>query len=143
MGKYWTSIQHLTREREKRANGRERWIRENGPCANCGSTNNLEIDHVDKNSKDPRLRRRRSLSSIWSWSEENRATELAKCQVLCHDCHTEKSYRERGYQHAQHGTRSMYEKGCRCAQCKRAMADYSAQRRKKKLMEKYLNADSV
>lgn len=62
-------------------------------CAFCGSTENLELDHIDPTTKDPYLRRK-SNHFIWRWSEERRNAELAKCQVLCHPCHVEKSRRE-------------------------------------------------
>lgn len=52
-------------------------------CAICGSTVDLEIDHIDQNHK--------SSHRIWSWSQERRAVELAKCQVLCGLHHKEKT----------------------------------------------------
>lgn len=27
---------------------------------------------------------------VWSWAEARREAELAKCQILCHDCHVAK-----------------------------------------------------
>lgn len=54
-----------------------------GKCKKCGNTENLEFDHIDRNSK---------LShSIWSWSYERRKAELDKCQLLCYSCHLTKS----------------------------------------------------
>lgn len=52
-------------------------------CAVCGRTDKLEIDHIDPETKVSH--------SIWSWSEKRRAEELAKCQILCGDCHQRKS----------------------------------------------------
>lgn len=69
------------------ANRRREWIDANGPCAKCGSSDRLEVDHINPEEKDlhPRL--------IWSLSPQNprRIAELAKCQVLCHACHKAKS----------------------------------------------------
>ena len=60
---------------------RDKWIQENGPCCKCGSWEQLEIDHIDPNTKEI------SIAKIWSFSEARRLTELAKCQVLCERCH--------------------------------------------------------
>ncbi len=52
-------------------------------CVECGSIENLELDHINSSTKVSH--------NIWSWSEERRDVELAKCQVLCHDCHKKKT----------------------------------------------------
>ncbi len=52
-------------------------------CALCGSTEGLELDHIDPSTKIS--------SHVWFWSEDRRRAELAKCQALCHSCHKEKS----------------------------------------------------
>lgn len=52
-------------------------------CAKCGSTEKLELGHVDPTQKVDH--------KIWSWRVSRREAELAKCQVLCADCHTEKT----------------------------------------------------
>jgi len=52
-------------------------------CVKCGSTEQLEIDHVDA--------KRKVHHTIWSWSKARREKELAKCQVLCRKHHKEKS----------------------------------------------------
>ena len=59
------------------------WLEENGPCARCGANENLEVDHIDPLTKVSH--------NVWTWAEEKRLEELAKCQVLCHNCHVEKS----------------------------------------------------
>lgn len=62
---------------------RSNWIAENGPCTDCGTWDDLEIDHIDARTKvDHR---------IWSWSVERRETELAKCVVRCDPCHRRKT----------------------------------------------------
>jgi hypothetical protein len=66
-------------QREWMARRRQEWFDENGPCVWCGSEDDLEIDHIDPMIKEN--------NSVWSWSEERRKAELAKCRVLCHDCH--------------------------------------------------------
>lgn len=64
-------------------NRRKKWLSENGPCIKCGSWEKLEIDHIDRTQKWSH--------KIWSYSEEKRLLELAKCQVLCSDCHKKKT----------------------------------------------------
>jgi 5-methylcytosine-specific restriction endonuclease McrA len=101
---------------------RQAWFDENGPCVKCGSTNNLEADHIDPKTKlyFPRV--------LWSMSDKNpkKISELAKLQVLCEDCHREKS--NAGLATSQHG-RTMYENyGCRCDICKEAKRRNNAKR---------------
>jgi 5-methylcytosine-specific restriction endonuclease McrA len=65
-----------------------------GKCAICGSTENLEVDHIDPATKDPRIKGNGTGGFPWSWSWIWIEAELAKCQALCSDCHQEKSSRE-------------------------------------------------
>jgi len=65
---------------------RRQWLKENGPCVECGSWERLEVDH-----RDPRTK---TSHNIWSWSDAKRIAELAKCQVLCRSCHKRKSANE-------------------------------------------------
>lgn len=62
---------------------RQKWIDANGPCKACGSSENLEVDHVDPI--------RKVSHRIWSWTAERREKELRKCQVLCRPCHRKKT----------------------------------------------------
>jgi 5-methylcytosine-specific restriction endonuclease McrA len=103
-------------------NRRQEWVNEHGPCVKCGSTHNLEIDHIDPTLKtlDP--------SRLWSLSLTNpiRIAELEKCQVLCEQCHLEKTKEQ--FKTKEHG-RQMYEKyGCRCDVCKAAKSKHNAKR---------------
>jgi len=52
-------------------------------CVKCGSSKDLELDHINPSTKISHC--------VWSWSEPRRLAELAKCQVLCHPCHVVKS----------------------------------------------------
>lgn len=52
-------------------------------CLWCGSTEKLELDHIDPSTK--------IANAIWSWSEPRRLAEISKCQILCHNCHLKKT----------------------------------------------------
>src|SRR5699024_9816637 len=60
----------------------------NGPCNKCGSYKDLEVDHINPEEKNMESR------SIWTRREEIRDNELSKCQVLCRDCHIDKTKKE-------------------------------------------------
>jgi hypothetical protein len=94
-------------------NRRLKWLQENGPCAECGSWEKLEVDHINPETKIDH--------KVWSWSQERRDIELAKCQVLCNYCHLRKSLPERNSAPASHGTQYYYDKfKCRCISCTKA-----------------------
>lgn len=105
---------------------REQWINDNGPCARCGSTENLEVDHIVPREITGAM----ASAAIWSRSSAVRAVELEKCQVLCAVCHDEKTIEDNGG--LRHGT-SRYDKGCRCGSCRKAhsekMKDYHKRRK--------------
>lgn len=56
-----------------------------GVCKGCGTTKNLQFDHVDRYSKRYPIA---SMLSGCSW--DNIMSELVKCQLLCHPCHVAK-----------------------------------------------------
>jgi 5-methylcytosine-specific restriction endonuclease McrA len=66
---------------------RQQWLEANGPCALCGGTTSLQVDHLDPAKKVSH--------NVWSWSEPRRLAELTKCRVLCSECHKKKSETER------------------------------------------------
>lgn len=73
-------------QREWMKRRRDEWIAQNGPCAQCGSQDRLQVDHLDPALK---LSHR-----VWSWAKEKREAELAKCQVLCCSCHHAKTVQQ-------------------------------------------------
>ncbi len=91
------ALQYVKRYRQTL---RDLWLIDNGPCRECGSWDDLEIDHIDPSTKDPRLF---NGGSIWNWSAERRSEELAKCQVLCCDCHMAKTVAARRKTHCPKG----------------------------------------
>jgi 5-methylcytosine-specific restriction endonuclease McrA len=61
-------------------------------CVRCGSVEKLRLDHIDAKTKV-----RRMDHAIWSWSLERREAEIAKCQVLCEECHKLKTAENNEY----------------------------------------------
>lgn len=109
-------------QRRRLAARRRAWLEVNGPCVQCGSTVNLEVDHIDPATKVDH--------KVWSWRRERREAELAKCQVLCVRCHRAKSLVESPPPRRPqiHGVRSYLKRRCRCASCIAAYEAYKARR---------------
>lgn len=101
---------------------RQKWMAENGPCQLCGSSDQLEADHIDPADKliPPR--------GLWGMSDSNprKIAELAKLQVLCQACHKAKSYADRlAKVNTDHGASWSYKNNrCRCQLCKDWNASY-------------------
>jgi hypothetical protein len=107
--------------RLRNAKRRAKWLHENGPCVKCGSWYQLEVDHINRKDK--------ITNAVWSWSEARRNAELAKCQILCKECHKKKTTLER-FPVLVHGTVRGYKThNCRCLPCKQANARYEHGRR--------------
>ena len=88
---------------------RRSWLKANGPCAQCGSTVDLQVDHIDPRTKVSHR--------IWTWAEARRLRELKKCQALCLVCHKAKTAaaRKAAVKHGSYAMRNSYD--CRCAKC--------------------------
>lgn len=99
-----------------------------GACVECGSTEKLEIDHIDRTTKTMNPK------ELWSRREEVIRAELAKCQLLCKGCHQKKTSAERiaarNLQHGEYGMYKFYK--CRCEPCKGANATYNRELRARK-----------
>lgn len=96
-----------------------------GKCAQCGSVDGLEFDHIDPSTKFSNVSR-----LISSAKKEVLWAEVAKCQLLCGPCHDKKSTLDAGKRPARgtHGTLSAY-KHCgppKCDACREAMRNYTA-----------------
>lgn len=90
-------------QRERSARTRAEFFADKA-CVDCGATERLELDHVDRELKDSH--------KVWSWSPARRAAEIAKCVVRCETCHRKRHAAER----PQHGAGG-YKRGCRCSVC--------------------------
>jgi len=93
-----------------------------GHCVKCGSTDYLEIDHIDPSKKSFTLARN------WTRARHLTEEELSKCQLLCAKCHMEKTIRER-QKKISCGTATSYRHGCRCTECKGAWNNYMKEKR--------------
>lgn len=80
----------------------------NKSCIRCGSTSNLELDHINPKEKVSHR--------IWSWTKVKQDVELAKCQVLCITCHKNKTKIDMA-KPLTHGSVG-YRRGCRCSICR-------------------------
>ena len=98
------------------------WIRSHGLCSKCGSSEKLNVHHVDKKQKVDH--------KVWSWSEVRREEELSKCVVLCVACHARLHGDE--VPEPPHGTMIRYKSKrhpCRCVLCREANTAYESVRR--------------
>lgn len=106
------------------------WILKNSPCK-CGSTERLQVDHIDPSKKSTKLKRRKyNTNRIWMWGKESRERELMLCQALCHKCHVEKSTLEQ--RRLPLHSRAGYWRGCRCQICRNGKNEYKKQLRLKR-----------
>jgi hypothetical protein len=116
---YKDKEKHKEYQRKRVARIRKEWFEENGPCKECGSWENLELHHKDPAQKVSHR--------IWSWAKEKRLAELSKCEVLCRECHINKTRKP-----ITHGSdHKGYYRGCRCEKCKAAHAKRLREYRKK------------
>lgn len=112
----------FNRERQKKRRGvRDSYIvKLGGKCIDCGSIDDLQFDHVDKNTKTMHT------SHLWDYSSDVIEKELINCQLLCRPCHIAKSLKSSDYgKESEHGTIWRYiNRKCRCIPCKNAMSAY-------------------
>src|SRR3954451_2471022 len=96
-------------------------------CGYCGGTDRLEFHHFDQHAKVDH--------KVWSWTPARRERELAKCVVLCHDCHVShhranrRAFCKRGHEFTPANTYVKPSRGTReCLTCKRQRRDRRAAR---------------
>lgn len=61
-----------------------------GTCQECGSSESLQVDHVNPGHKRFDL-----FGSRWSCQWQSWHDELEKCQLLCVECHKSKTSADR------------------------------------------------
>lgn len=93
-----------------------------GKCARCGSRENLQFHH--RNPSEKLYTIGKVLSSL---SKEKADAEVAKCELLCPDCHAA------AHDWNKHGTLSMYRnQGCRCDLCRKKNTEHSREYKRKR-----------
>lgn len=109
----------------KRKADRKSWALEKlgGACSKCGEKERLQFDHIDPATKY------KTIAQLWRASDTLFEAEVAKCQLLCEDCHKTKTRDEQGQSERQHGNEAMYGFGCRCTTCKAGHAEYRRNQR--------------
>jgi len=63
--------------------GFHEWLRKAEPCTDCGNTFSpeaMDFDHV-------RGVKLAGISDMWSWGRDRVLAELAKCELVCANCH--------------------------------------------------------
>jgi hypothetical protein len=94
-----------------------------GTCVVCGTTEGLQIDHIDRKLKSFAVGR------LWSVEKLSQVyQELDKCQLLCGPCHWNKSAKEFSEDRTgtfTHGTMYAWMKvKCNCDTCHQHKKDY-------------------
>lgn len=90
-------------------------------CLKCESKEDLVLHHRDPSKKEHHC--------IWSWSKIRRDIEIAKCDVLCNNCHVE-LHSDLLKKEITHGNYNDYKtRGCRCSKCKEAVRLYQQEYR--------------
>lgn len=88
--------------------GRKSFFLDGMKCAKCGGLKRLEFDH--KNPKKKWKHR------FWSYKKTIIEKELKKCQLLCKECHWEKTTKDLNF--TGHSVYAYEVKKCRCLVCK-------------------------
>ncbi len=89
-----------------------------GVCVRCGTTDDLEFDHIDPATKSFAI----GVSIHRRWSDL--VAEVAKCQLLCGPCHRAKTAESGDDGAVPHGGGMSGKKNCPCELCKARMAEY-------------------
>jgi 5-methylcytosine-specific restriction endonuclease McrA len=116
-------IAYITAKNRERMRARRAKLIEmlGGHCVRCGTTDDLEFDHVDPSTK--RFTIGGNLSRPWDVLVQ----EAKRCQLLCNPCHRKKAPED--YPETPHGLYRYADLGCRCEVCRAANAAKSAARR--------------
>ena len=95
-----------------------------GVCVECGTTENLEIDHIERSMKSFGIGK---AIAGWSWKRLNQ--ELDKCQLLCKTHHQDKTVSESS---VEHGGGLSGKKSCYCSLCGPLKVKYQNKQRQRK-----------
>lgn len=114
MSKEYARTYHLARYHRRRDAAIEHL---GGCCVVCGTTEDLQLDHIDPTTKLI------DVGKMWGVSEVRFWTEIAKCQLLCRKHHIEKTVAEQMTE--DHGTWAWAGKRkCPCEKCRTFINTY-------------------
>lgn len=115
---------------------------EANPCVDCGESRlpTLQFDHRDPSEKYETISRLRQRPT----SVETLLAEIAKCDVVCANCHSMRTSEQYGwydgiddpdpyepsFPEREHGTLRMYKYGCKCTPCREANTAYHREYRR-------------
>lgn len=94
-----------------------------GRCVECGTTEDLQFDHID-----PRLKSFDVGSCMSSMTWSRLIVELSKCQLLCATHHRDKTKVELG---VAHGGGVAGKSNCKCGLCRLRRRNYQRDRRQR------------
>ena len=107
---------------------RAEWIEKlGGRCDVCGTTENLEFDHLI--ASDKKFDVAKILNSA---SEVKLESEMIKCHLLCRKHHLEKSIASGDTNSVEHGGGLTGKKNCRCELCAPLKNAYNKEFKRKK-----------
>lgn len=89
-------------------------------CALCKSDKDLEFDHIVPALKEFNISEAIANNKAWA----KLVVELDKCQLLCSDCHEDKTTKE---QSVDHGEGITGKKNCHCSLCAPLKKEYMKQ----------------
>lgn len=101
-----------------------------GKCVDCGSSSELEFDHIESDTKSF------SVAKAFAGMAESKLwEEIDKCVLRCKSCHTEKtnSVGDNPNRRVQHGGGLTGKRNCFCDLCKPLKQEYNKNRRKRML----------
>jgi hypothetical protein len=103
-----------------------------GMCTECSDTSELEFDHIDRTKKTGEL------AKMWSYNWDDFIDELTKCQLLCRDCHIDKTKEDMGVPHGG-GKAGKFltlpsgkRQACSCVSCTKQRNKYSREYKRSK-----------
>jgi hypothetical protein len=101
-----------------------------GKCVECNNAEELQFDHIDRNTK------KFTIASLSSINEKAFWEEINKCQLLCETCHQKKTLIDLGQKSGKetHGTLSSY-RYCKCDLCKEAHNKYTREWKQRKRLK--------
>lgn len=92
-----------------------------GKCVVCGTTMNLEIDHIEPSEK--------KFNIGACWSRPIFYEEIKKCQLLCYPCHLKKTSKEMRAKVTHGKYHVAYRLKCTCALCAEYKKTYNKERK--------------